>query len=139
MLRSAAKNHASVTVVVDPADYAVVLDELAANGETSYETRQRLAAKVYRHTASYDALIAEYFTAQVGETKPEKLTLTYDLKQPMRYGENPQQDADFYQKGLPTAYSIASAKQLKVIGQSEFFRFCFTNLSCEVFRNQSVV
>ena len=112
MLRSAAKNHASVTVVVDPADYAVVLDELSANGETSYETRQRLAAKVYRHTASYDALIAEYFTAQVGETKPEKLTLTYDLKQPMRYGENPQQDADFYQKGLPTAYSIASAKQL---------------------------
>ena len=112
MLRSAAKNHASVTVVVDPADYAVVLDELAANGETSYETRQCLAAKVYRHTASYDALIAEYFTAQVGETKPEKLTLTYDLKQPMRYGENPQQDADFYQKGLPTAYSIASAKQL---------------------------
>ena len=63
MLRSAAKNHASVTVVVDPADYAVVLDELSANGETSYETRQRLAAKVYRHTASYDALIAEYFTA----------------------------------------------------------------------------
>ena len=112
MLRSAAKNHASVTVVVDPADYAVVLNELAANGETSYETRQRLAAKVFRHTAAYDALIAEYFTAQVGETKPEKLTLTYDLKQPMRYGENPQQDADFYQKGLPTAYSIASAKQL---------------------------
>ena len=112
MLRSAAKNHASVTVVVDPADYAVVLDELSANGETTYETRQRLAAKVYRHTASYDALIAEYFTSQVGETKPEKLTLTYDLKQPMRYGENPQQDADFYQKGLPTAYSIASAKQL---------------------------
>ena len=70
--------------MVDPADYAVVLDELSANGETSYETRQRLAAKVYRHTASYDALIAEYFTAQVGETKPEKLTLTYDLKQPMR-------------------------------------------------------
>jgi len=112
MLRSAAKNHASVTVVVDPADYAVVLDELAANGETSYETRQRLAAKVFRHTAAYDALIAEYFTAQVGEAKPEKLTLTYDLKQPMRYGENPQQDADFYQKALPTAYSIASAKQL---------------------------
>lgn len=65
------KNHASVTVVVDPADYAVVLDELAANGETSYETRQRLAAKVFRHTAAYDALIAEYFTAQVGESKPE--------------------------------------------------------------------
>ena len=112
MLRSAAKNHASVTVVVDPADYAVVLEELAANGETSYGTRQRLAAKVFRHTAAYDALIAAYFTAQVGESKPEKLTLTYDLKQPMRYGENPQQDADFYQKALPTEYSIASAKQL---------------------------
>ena len=112
MLRSAAKNHASVTVVVDPADYAVVLDELTANGETNFETRQRLAAKVFRHTAAYDALIAEYFTKQVGETKPEKLTITYDLKQPMRYGENPQQDADFYQKALPTDYSIASAKQL---------------------------
>jgi len=112
MLRSAAKNHASVTVVVDPADYAVVLGQLAVNGETSYETRQRLAAKVFRHTAAYDALIAEYFTAQVGESKPEKLTLTYDLKQAMRYGENPQQDADFYQKALPTDYSIASAKQL---------------------------
>ena len=102
----------AVTVVVDPADYAVVLDELSANGETTYETRQRLAAKVFRHTAAYDALIAEYFTAQVGESKPEKLTLTYDLKQAMRYGENPQQDADFYQKALPTDYSIASAKQL---------------------------
>ncbi|MGT2895339.1 bifunctional phosphoribosylaminoimidazolecarboxamide formyltransferase/IMP cyclohydrolase [Streptococcus entericus] len=112
MLRSAAKNHASVTVVVDPADYAVVLDELKADGEITYATRQRLAAKVFRHTAAYDALVAEYFTAQVGETKPEKLTLTYDLKQPMRYGENPQQDADFYQNALPTAYSIASAKQL---------------------------
>lgn len=112
MLRSAAKNHASVTVVVDPADYAVVLGEIAEQGSTTYETRQRLAAKVFRHTAAYDALIAEYFTAQVGETKPEKLTLTYDLKQPMRYGENPQQDADFYQKAIPTDYSIASAKQL---------------------------
>ncbi|MET3556933.1 phosphoribosylaminoimidazolecarboxamide formyltransferase/IMP cyclohydrolase [Streptococcus rupicaprae] len=112
MLRSAAKNHASVTVVVDPADYAVVLGEIAEQGSTTYETRQRLAAKVFRHTAAYDALIAEYFTAQVGETKPEKLTITYDLKQAMRYGENPQQDADFYQKAIPTDYSIALAKQL---------------------------
>ncbi len=111
MLRSAAKNHASVTVVVDPDDYALVLEELAANGQTTYETRQRLAAKVFRHTAAYDALIADYFTDQVGESKPEKLTLTYELKQPMRYGENPQ-DADFYQTALPLDYSIASAKQL---------------------------
>lgn len=112
MLRSAAKNHASVTVLVDPADYATVLDELKVAGDTTYVTRQRLAAKVYRHTAAYDALIADYFTAQVGETKPEKLTLTYDLKQAMRYGENPQQEADFYQTALPTEYSIAAAKQL---------------------------
>ncbi|MEX2804912.1 bifunctional phosphoribosylaminoimidazolecarboxamide formyltransferase/IMP cyclohydrolase [Streptococcus sp. H31] len=112
MLRSAAKNHASVTVIVDPADYASVLEELKNSGETAYTTRQRLAAKVFRHTAAYDALIADYFTVQVGESKPEKLTLTYDLKQPMRYGENPQQNADFYQKALPTDYSIASAKQL---------------------------
>ena len=112
MLRSAAKNHASVTVVVDPADYPTVLGEIAERGETSYSTRQRLAAKVFRHTAAYDALIADYFTKQVGEEKPEKLTLTYDLNQPMRYGENPQQNADFYQNALPTAYSIATAKQL---------------------------
>lgn len=112
MLRSAAKNHASVTVVVDPTDYAIVLKELVDNGDTNYTTRQRLAAKVFRHTAAYDALIADYFTKQVGEEKPEKLTLTYDLKQPMRYGENPQQEADFYQKALPTDFSIAAAKQL---------------------------
>ncbi|GFH43206.1 bifunctional purine biosynthesis protein PurH [Lactococcus hodotermopsidis] len=112
MLRSAAKNHASVAVVVDPLDYETVLTELSENGNTSYETRQKLAAKVFRHTAAYDALIATYFTAQVGIDKPEKLTLTYDLKQTMRYGENPQQNADFYESAMPTAYSIAQAKQL---------------------------
>ena len=112
MLRSAAKNNASVTVVVDPTDYKVVLTEFANNGDTTYETRQNLAAKVFRHTAAYDALIAEYFTAQVGEVKPKKLTLTYDLKQPMRYGENPQQNADFYETALPIDYSISQAKQL---------------------------
>lgn len=112
MLRSAAKNHASVTVVVDPADYGKVLEELKEAGQTELVTRQALAAKVFRHTAAYDALIADYFTQAVGEDKPEKLTLTYDLKQAMRYGENPQQDADFYQSALPTAYSIAASKQL---------------------------
>ncbi|MGT2845886.1 bifunctional phosphoribosylaminoimidazolecarboxamide formyltransferase/IMP cyclohydrolase [Streptococcus massiliensis] len=112
MLRSAAKNHASVTVLVDPADYAPVLAELTENGATTLDTRKRLAAKVFRHTAAYDALIADYFTEQVGESKPEKLTLTYELKQPMRYGENPQQDADFYQTALPLDYSLAASKQL---------------------------
>lgn len=112
MLRSAAKNHAAVTVVVDPADYEPVLAELSANGETTLATRQRLAAKVFRHTAAYDALIAGYLTDLTGETEPEKLTLTYELKQPLRYGENSHQQAAFYQNALPVSYSIASAKQL---------------------------
>ncbi|MGN1396178.1 MAG: bifunctional phosphoribosylaminoimidazolecarboxamide formyltransferase/IMP cyclohydrolase, partial [Lactococcus garvieae] len=114
MLRSAAKNHADVTVLVDPTDYAAVLEELEKAGETSLELRQRLAAKVFRHTAAYDALIAQYLTEKFSdqEEKPEKLTLTYDLKQGMRYGENPQQDADFYENALPTPYSIGQSVQL---------------------------
>lgn len=112
MLRSAAKNHASVTVVVDPADYQVVLEELAEAGETTCGTRQRLAAKVFRHTAAYDALIAEYLTAAVGETEPETMTKTYELKQSLRYGENSHQEAAFYQDALPVSFSIAGAKQL---------------------------
>ncbi len=112
MLRSAAKNHASVTVVVDPTDYEVVLNELDLGGQTSIATRKRLAAKVFRHTAAYDALIANYLTELVGEEEPEKLTLTYDLKQSLRYGENSHQEAAFYADALPKAYSIASAKQL---------------------------
>ena len=112
MLRSAAKNHASVTVVVDPSDYAEVLSNLTENGETSLELRQKLAAKVFRHTAAYDALIAEYLTEKFTDEKPEKLTLTYELKQGMRYGENPQQNADFYEKALPTQYSIAQSVQI---------------------------
>ncbi|WP_430606222.1 phosphoribosylaminoimidazolecarboxamide formyltransferase/IMP cyclohydrolase [Enterococcus sp. AZ170] len=112
MLRSAAKNYQSVTVVVDPNDYDEVLSELASAGETTLLTRQRLAAKVFRHTAAYDALIAEYLTEAVGEKEPETLTLTYDLKQSLRYGENSHQKAAFYQNALPLSFSIASAKQL---------------------------
>lgn len=112
MLRSAAKNFAAVTVVVDPADYPKVATELQANGETTFATRKALAAKVFRHTAAYDALIAGYLTELVEETQPEKLTLTYDLKQSLRYGENSHQQAAFYQDALPISYSIAAAKQL---------------------------
>ncbi|MDR2976933.1 MAG: bifunctional phosphoribosylaminoimidazolecarboxamide formyltransferase/IMP cyclohydrolase [Streptococcaceae bacterium] len=112
MLRSAAKNHASVAVVTDPADYALVISEIRETGDTTLRTRQQLAAKVFRHTAAYDALIAQYLTAQFTEDIPEKLTLTYDLKQSMRYGENPQQKADFYASALPTIYSIAQSVQL---------------------------
>lgn len=112
MLRSAAKNFNAVTVVVDPKDYEVVLGELKENKETTLVTRKRLAAKVFRHTAAYDALIAEYLTNAVEEVEPEKLTLTYDLKQSLRYGENSHQKAAFYQSALPVPFSIASAKQL---------------------------
>ncbi|AXG38276.1 bifunctional phosphoribosylaminoimidazolecarboxamide formyltransferase/IMP cyclohydrolase PurH [Enterococcus gilvus] len=112
MLRSAAKNFASVTVVVDPEDYSLVLAEMKSNQATTLETRKRLAAKVFRHTAAYDALIAEYLTNRVEELEPEKMTLTYELKQTLRYGENSHQTAAFYQNARPVSYSIASAKQL---------------------------
>lgn len=112
MLRSAAKNFASVTVVVDPEDYSLVLAEMKSNQATTLETRKRLAAKVFRHTSAYDALIAEYLTNRVEELEPEKMTLTYELKQTLRYGENSHQTAAFYQNARPVPYSIASAEQL---------------------------
>ncbi|WP_086347290.1 bifunctional phosphoribosylaminoimidazolecarboxamide formyltransferase/IMP cyclohydrolase [Candidatus Enterococcus clewellii] len=112
MLRSAAKNHQFVTVVVDPIDYGIVLGELSEGGDTTATTRQKLAAKVFRHTAAYDALIAGYLTELTGENEPESLTLTYELKQSLRYGENSHQQAAFYQEALPVPFSIASAKQL---------------------------
>lgn len=111
MLRSGAKNFASVAVVVDPTDYKLVLAELQAGG-TTLATRKYLAAKVFRHTAAYDALIAGYLTDAVGDSQPEKMTLTYELKQSLRYGENSHQQAAFYQDALPVSYSIAQAKQL---------------------------
>lgn len=112
MLRSAAKNHAFVTAIVDPVDYAIVLAEIQQEGHTSLETRRKLAAKVFRHTAAYDAVIGQYLTEAVGEKDPENLTLTYTRKQDLRYGENSHQEAAFYQAALPTSYSIASAEQL---------------------------
>lgn len=111
MLRSAAKNHESVTVIVDPQDYPLVLEELTS-GDTTLATRRYLASKVFRHTAAYDAVIASYLTEQTSEKNPEKLTLTYELKQTLRYGENSHQEAVFYRSALPTSYSIANAKQL---------------------------
>lgn len=112
MLRASAKNHQYLTVVTDPEDYETVISELKSEGKTSAETRRKLAAKVFRHTAAYDALIAEYMTTLVGEETPEKLTVTYELKQPLRYGENPHQQAAFYKKPLGSTFSIASAIQL---------------------------
>ncbi|MDM5197154.1 bifunctional phosphoribosylaminoimidazolecarboxamide formyltransferase/IMP cyclohydrolase [Fictibacillus enclensis] len=112
MLRSAAKNHAYVTVVVDPADYSKVLEEVQQNNQVSDETRKKLAAKTFRHTAAYDALIAEYLTNMVEEENPESFTVTYEKKQDLRYGENPHQKAAFYKAPLGTKTSIAQAEQL---------------------------
>lgn len=112
MLRSAAKNHAYVAVIVDAADYAAVTEELRTSKGTTAETRRRLAAKVFRHTAAYDALISNYLTDLTGEEFPEALTLTYELAQPLRYGENPHQKAAFYRSPLGSDFSIANAEQL---------------------------
>ncbi|NRO47503.1 Bifunctional purine biosynthesis protein PurH [Lactobacillus helveticus] len=112
LLRAASKNYASVTVVTDQADYDRVLKEITENGDTNLKTRAELAAKVFRTTAAYDALIAEYLTKQTGLEDPEKLTLTYDLKQKMRYGENSHQKAWLYEDALPKKFSILQAEQL---------------------------
>ncbi|MEY8749997.1 bifunctional phosphoribosylaminoimidazolecarboxamide formyltransferase/IMP cyclohydrolase [Alkalicoccobacillus gibsonii] len=112
MLRSAAKNHNHVTVVVDPTDYEHVLAELKENGSVNGDTRRRLAAKVFRHTAAYDAMIGSYLTEAVGEEYPESLTLTYERSQSLRYGENPHQKAAFYKSAQGDKSSIANATQL---------------------------
>lgn len=112
MLRSAAKNHAFVSVVVDSGDYSKVLDEIAAEGDTTLDTRKRLAAKVFRHTAAYDALISDYLSNVNGDPLPERLTVTYEKIQDLRYGENPHQKAAFYRKPLAAADTLTSAEQL---------------------------
>ena len=111
MLRSAAKNHLFVTVLCDANDYQKVIEEIKTNGDTTFETRQQLAAKVFRHTAAYDATIAGYLTGKLGESEPENLTLTFTEKQSLRYGENPHQKASFY-AGKPQGFSMAFAQQL---------------------------
>ncbi|GER74198.1 bifunctional phosphoribosylaminoimidazolecarboxamide formyltransferase/IMP cyclohydrolase [Weizmannia acidilactici] len=112
MLRAAAKNFEYVTVVVDAADYSKVIDEIKEYGDVAKETKKALAAKVFRHTAAYDAYIANYMTERVGEENPERVTFTYELKQTLRYGENPHQKASFYINPLGSEFSIAHAKQL---------------------------
>lgn len=112
MLRAASKNHQDVTVITDPADYSSVLNEMKKHGGVSLKRKRELAAKVFRHTAAYDALIADYLTREAGEKDPEQFTVTFEKKQSLRYGENPHQEAVFYQSALPVSGSIAAAKQL---------------------------
>ncbi|MDO4903148.1 MAG: bifunctional phosphoribosylaminoimidazolecarboxamide formyltransferase/IMP cyclohydrolase [Limosilactobacillus sp.] len=112
MVRSAAKNYHDVTIVVDKDDYDQVLTEIKKDGDTTLETRTKLAAKAFRHTASYDSLISQYLTKQNGLEDPEKLTLTWDLKETMRYGENGHQKAWLYEDAMPKSFSVLQAKQL---------------------------
>ena len=111
MLRSAAKNYNDVTVVCDPADYDTILSEINATGNTTLETRLQLSAKAYTHTAQYDACIATYMREKAGLN--EKLFLEFDLKQGLRYGENPHQSAKFYASTKAIPFSLASGKQLQ--------------------------
>jgi phosphoribosylaminoimidazolecarboxamide formyltransferase / IMP cyclohydrolase len=117
MVRAAAKNHASVTVVVDPGDYRSLLDELAVNqGATDIVMRQKLAAKAFAHTAQYDAMVCAYFTGAIGggsTSFPEDLNLPFRKHSDLRYGENPHQQAAFYTDPRAIGASIAQAMQLQ--------------------------
>jgi phosphoribosylaminoimidazolecarboxamide formyltransferase/IMP cyclohydrolase len=115
MVRSAAKNHAYVAIVTDPADYEALLSELDTNGgATSLELRKRLAAKAYALTAAYDSTISQWFAfADQGERWPETWTRASTLKMPLRYGENPHQQAALYLPVGPSARGVAQAEQVQ--------------------------
>src|SRR5258705_9016104 len=118
MVRSAAKNHAHVAVVTDPADYADILAEMrTANGAVGENTRFKLAQKAFSHTAAYYCAISNYLTALgsdgVRSAFPRRLNLNFELMQPLRYGENPHQSAAFYQDLNPAPGSLARYTQLQ--------------------------
>jgi len=116
MLRAAAKNHAHVAVVVDPADYPALIDSLESGGP-DIAMRRQLAAKAFALTAGYDGAITAYLTRDAGEDAqaelPGTLTLQFERVQPMRYGENPHQFAAFYRERTPPAGTLATAQQLQ--------------------------
>ena len=117
MIRAAAKNHASVTVVVDPGDYRSLLDELAANqGSTREVMRQKLSAKAFAHTAQYDAMVSAYFAGVIGggiPTFPDDLNLSFRKHFDLRYGENPHQQAAFYKDPRAIGASVTQANQIQ--------------------------
>lgn len=131
MLRSAAKNHERVTVVCDPADYDVVLDELQKQGSTSLATRRRLAAKTFARTAAYDAAIAGYMSSiphdapaestPARDPYPASLTLPYERVYGLRYGENPHQTGAFYRDKNVKPGSLAAAESLGAGGKELSF------------------
>ena len=112
MLRSAAKNHKDVVVICDPADYPAVIAELKEKGEVSYDTKYRLALKVFQHTAAYDTMISDYLRKEAGYGLPDNFTMTFEKAQDLRYGENPHQKAWYYKEVKPAAGDLVNAKQL---------------------------
>ncbi len=112
MLRSAAKNHKDVAVICDPSDYSSVVRELKETGRVSYDTKYKLALKVFQHTAAYDAMISEYLRKQIDADIPNNPTFTFEKIQDLRYGENPHQKASYYRETIPSKGSLATAVQL---------------------------
>ncbi|MDX9688848.1 MAG: bifunctional phosphoribosylaminoimidazolecarboxamide formyltransferase/IMP cyclohydrolase [Alphaproteobacteria bacterium] len=113
MVRSAAKNHAFVTIITDPAAYDELLAEMKANnGATTLSFRRTCAATAYAHTASYDSAVSTWFAGQLGEEYPETITFSGALRQSLRYGENPHQSAAFYVNDTVTP-SLATAIQVQ--------------------------
>jgi len=132
MVRSAAKNHARVTIVCDPADYARVLAELQAGGEVTAATRAELAAKAFAHTAAYDAAISGYLSSRAADGTrdpfPKYLTLPFEKAYGLRYGENPHQRGAFYVERGAAEGSLARAESLGAGGKE----LSFNNLvDCE--------
>jgi phosphoribosylaminoimidazolecarboxamide formyltransferase/IMP cyclohydrolase len=113
MIRSAAKNHAHVAVVVDPHDYPAVMNDMSANeGAVGDDLRCRLAAKAYAHTGAYDAAISNWFAHELGDSLPEKLVVSGRRGEILRYGENPHQEAAFYLGG-DARPGVATARQIQ--------------------------
>lgn len=113
LIRGASKNHNDVTVVVDVEDYQAVMESMSANGgATTLELRRRLAATAYARTGAYDAAISAWFAGQIGETFPRRVVVAGELKQRLRYGENPHQKAAFYITGEQRP-GVATARQLQ--------------------------
>jgi len=113
LIRAAAKNHAFVSVVVDPGDYGQLIDEMKAGGNaTTAEFRQTLAARAYARTGAYDAAISGWFSEQLGEPFPPRFAVGGTLKQTLRYGENPHQQAAFY-TNAESRPGVATAEQIQ--------------------------
>ena len=133
MLRSSAKNHVSVTVVVDSDDYQTVLDEIRVSGDTSLTTRKKLALKTFEHTAQYDCVIANYLGRE-DDGFSNTLNLQFIKSQTMRYGENPHQKAAFYKENNVNESSVSTSKQIQG-KELSFNNLADTDAALECVRN----